>query len=334
MSPTVVGLLVVLGAAVGLFGTLVGAGGGFILTADPAAGLPERQPCDDHRLQRRGASSSCASATTIDRVALAAVTVRVLTGVDRGVSISAPACPSAVAHRRARPRVLLRRGGRLALGFAAVAGTVLAAASLTTPTVGDAPGRVASLDAGHGSIPVAVADTARIAVAVVASEDGRFYSHHGVDLIGVARALMGRLTGADAGGSTLDQQLAHVLFEPDASGAWARVDEVAISLKLEGHYTKHAILDLYLNSVYFGHGYYGIGAASKGYFGLTPAQLSWGQAALLAGLVQAPSQLDPVGHLQAALTRRQYVFRRLVDDGVLTSAQASRLAATPLAMTA
>jgi membrane peptidoglycan carboxypeptidase len=93
-------------------------------------------------------------------------------------------------------------------------------------------------------------------------------------------------------------------------------------------------LGLYLNAVYFGHGYYAIGAASKGYFGLTPAQFSWGQAALLAGLVQAPSQLDPVGHLQAALTRRKYVFRRLVDDGVLTSAQATHLAATPLAMTA
>jgi membrane peptidoglycan carboxypeptidase len=98
----------------------------------------------------------------------------------------------------------------LALGFAALAGTALAAASLTTPAVGDAAARVASLDARHGSIPVAVADTAPIAVAVVASEDGRFYSHHGVDLIGVARALAGRLTGTDAGGSTLDQQLAAV----------------------------------------------------------------------------------------------------------------------------
>lgn len=103
-----------------------------------------------------------------------------------------------------------------------------------------------------------------------AAEDGRFYSHHGVDTLGVLRAQWGRLTGTDAGGSTLDQQLSHAIYEPGASGVWTRVDEVAISLKLEGHYTKQAILDLYLNAAYFGHGYYGIGAASRGTLGSPP----------------------------------------------------------------
>ncbi|PZR79688.1 MAG: hypothetical protein DLM65_10095 [Candidatus Aeolococcus gillhamiae] len=242
-----------------------------------------------------------------------------------------PASALAV-RRRIRIGRLGRAGWRLALVLVVLAGLVLALASVTTPSVDDAATRVTVLDTAHGSVPVPVSAAERIAVAVVAAEDGRFYSHHGVDTLGVVRALWGRLTGTDAGGSTLDQQLAHVVYEPAASGVWARVDEVAISLKLEGHYSKQAILDLYLNAVYFGHGYYGIGAASRGYFGITPAQLSWGQAALLAGLLQAPSQLDPIQHLTAALARRQYVFGRLVDTGALTAARARQLEADPLAL--
>lgn len=243
------------------------------------------------------------------------------------VSASAPA----PVHRR-RPRIghLARAGGRLALVVAAFAGTLLAIASVTTPSVENAAGVVASFDSAHGSVPVAVTSSEHIAVALVAAEDSRFYSHHGVDTLGVVRALGGRLTGVDTGGSTLDQQLAHVVYEPGAHGVWARVDEVAIALKFEGRYTKQAILDLYLNAVYFGHGYYGIAAASEGYFGVPPAQLTWGQAALLAGLPQAPSHLDPEAHLRAALIRRQYVFARLVDAGDLSGAAAARFAAAPL----
>ncbi len=223
-------------------------------------------------------------------------------------------------------------GVRVALLVLVLIGTVLAAAAVTTPAVDDAAARVASIDRSHGSVAVPVATTDHIALAVVAAEDGRFYSHHGVDALGVVRALGGRLTGTDAGGSTLDQQLAHALYVPGGNGLWAGAQEVALSLKLEGHFTKQAILDLYLNAVYYGHGYYGIAAASEGYFGVVPAQLSWGQAALLAGLLQAPSALDPTQHLAAALLRRQYVVGRLVETGALTAVQATLVAASPVAL--
>jgi membrane peptidoglycan carboxypeptidase len=89
---------------------------------------------------------------------------------------------------------------------------------------------------------------------------------------------------------------------------------------------------MYLSAVYFGHGYYGIRAASAGYFGVTPEQLTWAQAALLAGIVQAPSQLDPSRNLAAAQARMTYVLRRLVSDGRLTADKATHLERSPLGL--
>ena len=108
------------------------------------------------------------------------------------------------------------------------------------------------------------------------------------------------MTGVDEGGSTITEQLAKVIYTGGRTGITDRVAQVALALKLDGHFTKAAVLSMYLSAIYFGHGYYGVLAASEGYFGRLPDQLSWAQASLLAGLPQAPSLLDPLQHLAAA----------------------------------
>jgi penicillin-binding protein 1A len=202
----------------------------------------------------------------------------------------------------------------------------------TGPRVNDAPAVVEAIDRAHGSLPEMIAPTDRIAIAMVAAEDGTFYSNDGVDVPDLLRGLLGYLTGTDAGGSTIEIQLAHLLYPSETDGLWGRVHRVSLALQFDTHYTKAAILSMYLSAVYFGHGYYGIEAASRGYFGIAPDQLTWAQAALLAGVVQAPSALDPVRHLAASRARMTYVLQRLVDDGRLTASQAARWEASPLGL--
>jgi membrane peptidoglycan carboxypeptidase len=196
------------------------------------------------------------------------------------------------------------RAGRLLLSLLIIAAVGLALTELLTPAVGDAPSRVMALDAAHHSHPVDIAATDRIAMATVAVEDERFYSHHGIDTLGLVRAAWGGITGSDLGGSTIDQQLAKTLYTSGDTGLLSRLGQAGIALKLEGHYSKIAILSMYLDAVYYGHGYYGIAAASAGYFGVTVTQLTWSEAALLAGLPQAPSLLDPYRNLVAAQQRQ------------------------------
>jgi membrane peptidoglycan carboxypeptidase len=131
-----------------------------------------------------------------------------------------------------------------------------------------------------------------------------------------------------------DSPLAHLLYPSETDELWGRVHRVTLALQFDTHYSKEAILSMYLGAAYFGHGFYGIRAASLGYFGTPPGQLSWAQAALLAGLVQAPSALDPFGHLTAAVQRMGYVLQRLVSDGRLTAAEASAIARSPLRLVA
>lgn len=206
--------------------------------------------------------------------------------------------------------------------------------ALTVPPVGGAAATVAAIDRSHGTTPQTVAPDARIALATVAAEDESFFASHGVEALALLRGLWGYVTGSDAGGSTIEIQLAHLLYPTATSGLWGRAHRVSLALQLDTHYTKASILSMYLSAVYFGHGYYGIRAASLGYFGLAPAQLEWTQAALLAGVVQAPSALDPVVHPGAARQRLGYVLQRLVDDGRLSPARAERLAAAPLELVA
>jgi len=171
-----------------------------------------------------------------------------------------------------------------------------------------------------------------VGVAVVATEDSRFLSHHGLDMVGVLRAAWTTLQGSqrDAGGATLDQQLAKNLYTADTLSA--KVEQIELSFKLEAQYSKPQILEMYLAEVYFGHGFYGLPAAARGLFGVAPADLSWAQASLLAGLVQAPSAYDPYRHQDLAKQRQRHVLERLVATHTLSQAQADAAYADPLGL--
>lgn len=202
---------------------------------------------------------------------------------------------------------------------------------LVTPSVGNAEALARARDRAHHAVYPGPPPPARFTQALVATEDHRFYSEPGIDPFAVARVVVGKLTGRpDQGGATLYQQLAKMLYGSGRSGFVAKAEEVALGVKLDFSYSKRRILQMYADVTYFGHGYYGLAAASCGYFGEAPARLSWAQAAMLAGLVQAPSADDPLTHPAAARARESHVLGRLVATGTLTQAQASGVARQPL----
>ncbi|HEY3098291.1 MAG TPA: PBP1A family penicillin-binding protein [Methylomirabilota bacterium] len=170
--------------------------------------------------------------------------------------------------------------------------------------------------------------------AIIATEDRRFYSHFGVDPIGVARAIYqnyrrGRIV---EGGSTITQQLTKVLFLTPDKSLERKMKEAALALELERRYPKDRILEMYLNQVYFGNGAYGVEAASRTYFGKSVTELSVKEAALLAGLPRAPSTYSPFEHGEAAKRRREVVLRRMVEYGALKDADAKKLARADLGL--
>ncbi|SEH55735.1 penicillin-binding protein 1A [Rhizobium tibeticum] len=156
--------------------------------------------------------------------------------------------------------------------------------------------------------------------AIVAIEDRRFYSHFGVDPIGLARAFVTNLTTGHMvqGGSTLTQQLAKNLFLSPERTLERKVQEVLLALWLEQKYTKDQILAMYLNRVFFGSNAYGVEAASRRYFNKSARDVNLGEAALLAGLVKAPSRLSPARDPQAANARAQVVLQTMRDQGYIT----------------
>jgi membrane peptidoglycan carboxypeptidase len=183
--------------------------------------------------------------------------------------------------------------------------------------------------------------------AVVAIEDRRFYDHDGVDVRGTLRALVANLTsgGVEQGASTLDQQYIknYLLLieatddeERDAAtetSAARKLREMKLAIDLDNNYTKDEILARYLNLVSFGNGAYGIETAARTYFGTTAADLSVAQSALLAGMVQSTTNLDPYTHPDAALARRNTVLDAMVDTGALSPADRDTAAAEPLGVT-
>jgi penicillin-binding protein 1A len=170
--------------------------------------------------------------------------------------------------------------------------------------------------------------------AVIATEDRRFYSHFGVDPIGIARAVWqnyrrGRIV---EGGSTITQQLTKVLFLTPDKSLERKIKEAVLALELERRYSKDRILEMYLNQVYFGNGAYGVEAAARTYFGKSVGELTVREAALLAGLPRAPSSYSPFEHGDAARRRREVVLRRMVEYGVLADVEAKRLARSDLGL--
>jgi penicillin-binding protein 1A len=167
--------------------------------------------------------------------------------------------------------------------------------------------------------------------AVIAIEDRRFYSHFGVDPIGLARAMVTNVLGGrfSQGGSTLTQQLAKNLFlKPDRT-LERKVQEVLLAFWLEHKHTKDQILQMYLNRVYFGSGSYGVEAASRRYFGKSAHDVTLAEAALLAGLLKAPSRLSPARDPKAAEERAQLVLAAMREEGMIGAKQQSGAMSAP-----
>ncbi len=205
-----------------------------------------------------------------------------------------------------------------------------------TPAVGSAHKLVEAQDRAHHAAYPGPPVPSRFAAALIATEDHRFYSEPGIDPFALGRVGLARLTGGgDQGGATISQQLAKLLYTPTNSGFDAKVEQVVLAVKLNATYRKAQIIQMYADVAYFGHGFYGLAAASCGYYGETPATLSWAQAAMLAGLVQAPSADDPLTHPARARAREAHVLGRLVATHKLTSAEAaSALGEPPLRLVA
>ncbi len=197
---------------------------------------------------------------------------------------------------------------------------------LSLPGTGDAEARVRRILAEHGGTLGRLPPPAKLAKAVVEVEDENFYANVAVNILdGAGRAALATLqTGGDPGGSTIGQQLAKRLY-PHAGGLGGTLEEIGVAVKLSMHYSKAQILNMYLSSVYYGNGYWGDVAAARGYFGVSPRVLTWGEATMLAGLPQAPSEYDPVHHLGLARQRQRHVLDQLVDNHVLSTARANAI---------
>jgi penicillin-binding protein 1A len=162
-----------------------------------------------------------------------------------------------------------------------------------------------------------------LASAVTSIEDRRFYQHDGVDLRATIRAAWHDLIGRKIeGGSTITQQLARRLYLTPERSLKRKVQEACLALWLEARFSKQQILARYLDSAYFGDGAYGVDAAAKRYFGKSAAQLSLSEAAMLAGLIRAPSELEPDRNLAGAKGRADLVLTAMVETGAITPQQA------------
>lgn len=173
-----------------------------------------------------------------------------------------------------------------------------------------------------------------LVLAVLATEDWKFYEHIGIDVQGLARAFLTNLRRGrmQQGGSTITQQLTKVLLLSSERSLRRKVLEVVLALEIERTYSKDQILELYLNTIYFGQGAYGVKTAAEVYFGKDPMELNLPECALLAGLIRAPSQIDPVTNPAKARARRALVLGRMLDRGVIDAAQYEEALVAPLGL--
>lgn len=250
---------------------------------------------------------------------------------------SAPGQPGPPAER-ARPsrrrRYLKRAAITLAAMIAALA-VVFGFLWVATPSASEAT-QLAKALAGERGIaypgPPAPDNFVR---PLVATEDHRFYSEPGVDLLAVGRVAASKITGGgDQGGATIDQQLAKMLYTPSQAGFNAELKQVVLAVKLNIAYSKQQVLDMYAEVAYYGHGFYGLEQASCGYFGHPAKDLTVVQGAMLAGVVNAPSIDDPINDPGNARTRFEHVIDRMVAVGDLTEAQGQQALRAPLGLTA
>ncbi len=168
--------------------------------------------------------------------------------------------------------------------------------------------------------------------AIVAVEDNRFYSHHGFDIEGIARASLVNLQYGriEEGASTITQQLVKNLFLTQDQTFDRKAEELLLALDMEARYSKDEILELYLNTIYFGSNYYGIRQASIGYFGKEPSKLILPESAMIAGLPNAPSLYSPYVDFMMSKKRQIIVLDSMVRTGVITKETAEDAKIKPI----
>lgn len=160
--------------------------------------------------------------------------------------------------------------------------------------------------------------------AVLATEDRRFYYHYGFDIYGFARAMFANIKAGQIvqGGSTITQQLAKIVFLSPERTIKRKIQELMLALWLEYRYSKEQIITMYMNRVYMGAGYFGVAAAAQGYFGKQTNKLTLSEAALIAGLLKAPSRYSPFSNKELAKKRATQVLVNMVDAGYISVAEA------------
>jgi penicillin-binding protein 1A len=193
---------------------------------------------------------------------------------------------------------------------------------------------IATFHADQNRVPVTFAEVPKsVVAAVVDTEDAKFWVHHGVNIWAVARALFsnGKGGGVLQGGSTITQQLVKNTVLTDQRTLTRKLKEAVLAVRLENELTKQQIMERYLNTVYFGNGAYGIGAAAQVYFDEPVGKLTPVQGALLAGMIQDPSAYDPILHPSPARIRRDVVINQMVRYGDMTKPEAAvaKLAGVP-----
>src|SRR3954466_11161595 len=253
----------------------------------------------------------------------------------------------------ARPRNVTASGGRSTLvkiltgfGYAALLGLLalvvaVAVATAYLPSYAELTkrsdlGQMIRVRAANGQVLVSLGPSfgkwlpydqipPEMRAAMISTEDRRFRSHIGVDPIGIGRAIASALTRGRrvSATSTITQQLARNIFLTNNRSYGRKLKEAVLALAIERKFSKNQILELYLNRVYFGGGAYGIDAASRKFFGHGADHLSLGEAAIIAGLVKAPSNYSPTADVEAARSRSGVVLQTMVKNGFITSATAA-----------
>jgi membrane peptidoglycan carboxypeptidase len=253
-------------------------------------------------------------------------------GYTRPLPEPRPQQPRAQQPRRSsRKRRYLKRAAITVVALVAVLALAAGALYALTPSAGEATQLARQQAQEHDIAYPGPPVPQNFARPLVATEDHRFYSEPGVDLLAVGRVVKGKLTGGqDQGGATIEQQLAKMLYTPGTSSLKAELEQVVLAFKLNSAYSKQQILQLYAEVAYYGHDYYGLEQASCGYFGHPASELTVVQGAMLAGVVNAPSVDDPINDPANARARLEHVISRMVAVGYLTQAQANQELSTPL----
>lgn len=163
--------------------------------------------------------------------------------------------------------------------------------------------------------------------AVISVEDHRFFKHNGIDIIAIARAAINDIKALSfvEGGSTITQQLAKNMYFTQEKKITRKIAEVFMAFDIEEKYDKNKILELYLNSSYFGDGYYTVKEAARGYFGKEPIEMTDYECIMLAGIPNAPSIYSPTVNPDLAKQRQRQVAEKMIKNGYLTEEEAERI---------